>query len=54
MNCKNCYWYDKCKNHEVCEDFEPININSIIEREYEESLKERVDEYQEIIDEFNN
>ena len=55
MKCtKNCYWYFKCKNHEnQCEYYDPIYEfeNLIIRKEYEESLKERVEDYQEIIEE---
>ena len=54
--CKNCYWYDKCTNHdERCEYYDPIfGAEKVVEREYEESLKERAEAYQEIVDEMND
>lgn len=58
--CNNCYWKEQCEKYEGftnqrCEDYDPIfGAESIVAREYEEALKERVDTYQEIVDEMNN
>lgn len=55
--CYNCYWRDHCAKDEGfenkrCEDYDPIfGGESIVAREYEEALKERVDTYQEIVKE---
>lgn len=53
--CNNCYYYDKCDHTERCEYYDPIyGGDATALKEYNEALKERVDTYQEIIDEMNN
>lgn len=58
-NCKNCFWYDKCEDRcdndiEVdCDYYEPLDDEEITIEEYEKDLKERVQVYQELIDEQN-
>lgn len=49
--CNNCYWHDKCPDAgKRCEYYDPVyGAEHIIEREYEESLKERVDEYEDAV-----
>lgn len=57
-NCKDCYWYDKCEDRcdeEVeCDYYEPLNNEEIAIAEYEEDLKMRAQEYQDLIDEQNS
>lgn len=57
-NCKDCYWYDKCEDRcddEVeCDYYEPLNDEEIAIAEYENDLKERAQEYQNLIDEQNS
>lgn len=57
--CVNCYYYDKCgeedKAHGCCEYYDSIYDNGeTVRKEYEESLTERVETYQEIVDELNS
>lgn len=49
--CENCYWFDKCQDAEKrCEYYDPVVCGeNIIRREYEESLKERVEEYNDLV-----
>ena len=49
--CENCYWFDKCQDAERrCEYYDPVVCGeNIIRREYEESLKERVEEYNDLV-----
>ena len=55
--CNNCYWKEQCEKYEGfknqrCEDYDPIfSAENIIIREYREDLKERLDDYQELIKE---
>lgn len=52
--CSNCYYYDKCGKNSMqrCEFYDPIfGENKNVITEYEESLKERVEEYEELIEE---
>lgn len=57
-NCKDCYWYDKCEDRcdeEVeCDYYEPLNDEDVTITEYENDLKERAQEYQDLIDEQNS
>ncbi len=60
FNCCRCYWNDQCCNgcneeQECCEDFTPIleeDWDYIAEREYESNLRDRVNCYQELLDEM--
>lgn len=49
--CENCYWADKCPDAgKRCEYYDPIiGRENIVRREYEESLKERVEEYNDLV-----
>jgi hypothetical protein len=49
--CENCYWADKCPDAgKRCEYYDPIiGGENIVRREYEESLKERVEEYNDLV-----
>lgn len=51
--CNNCLWNDRCPDSgKRCEDYYPvIGCENIVLREYELSLKERVEEYEEIVKE---
>lgn len=55
--CYNCYWKEQCEKCEGfdnrrCEDYDPIlGERSAPAIEYEKALTERVDTYQEIINE---
>lgn len=53
--CNNCFWADKCDSAgERCEYYDPIfGAENIIANEYEDALKERVEDYQDIIEEQN-
>jgi hypothetical protein len=56
--CNNCYYFDNCsegdKSGGRCEYYYSLYAEeNIVLNEYEESLRERVEVYQEIIDEFN-
>jgi hypothetical protein len=52
--CFGCFWGDKCDATGSLEYRCSITgVNEYSVREYEEALEERVEEYQEIIDEFN-
>lgn len=52
-SCKNCYWYDKCSEHEErCEYYDPIyGADQIAVKEYQTDLKERAEEYRELVEE---
>ncbi len=59
-DCKNCYWYEQCKNEivensaEDCDDYTPIeDSDEVAIEEYEKDLKERARIYQELVDEQN-
>ena len=49
--CKNCYWYEQCaRKAGRCEDYFPVyGFGRIIQAEYEDSLKERVEEYEDLV-----
>lgn len=49
--CENCYYADKCPDAgKRCEYYDPIiGEENIVRREYEESLKERVEEYNDLV-----
>lgn len=51
--CENCYWVDKCQDAgKRCEYYDPIFYgNSVIHKEYEKALKERVNNYNELVHE---
>lgn len=57
--CQHCRWYEQCKAMTIldtfglCDDFDPMD-DSIAEREYEQDLKERGDEYFDIIKKYND
>lgn len=48
-----CIWYGKCDIlKEICDDFSPIDMDSLIEQEYKEDLLYRNDVYWSEIDEL--
>lgn len=55
--CNNCYWKEHCIkdadfNNRRCEDYDPIfGGDSTVAAEYEKSLVERFNTYQEIVNE---
>jgi len=51
--CKDCIWRDECgsKKKKACEYYEPFDDEEIKAEGYEKTLKERVEVYQEIMDE---
>lgn len=57
-NCKDCYWYDQCEDRcdeeAECDYYEPLNDEDVTITEYENDLKERAQEYQDLIDEQNS
>ena len=54
--CENCIWCDQCAQNEVCADFTPLSFTEadIHSEEYEADLRDRVECYQELIDEQNS
>lgn len=57
VNCEDCAWFSSCKhcNEYGCSNYVPWYEEEKIQAiEYEKNLKERVDSYQEIINEFND
>ena len=53
MDCTGCYWYNQCHEEERCDDYTPID-DSFLMNEYEHSLRERIADYAEMIDEMNS
>jgi hypothetical protein len=54
-SCENCIYSDICDCAEVCEDFYPVRGYKYIKlHEYEDALRERAREYQEIVDELES
>lgn len=54
-SCKGCIWYDECDHEERCDGYYSQKYEEQLARsEYENDLRERVDTYNEIIEEFNN
>lgn len=59
--CANCLWVDKCydttliniKKTRICEYYESIYDDGLSMQEYEQSLREREEDYQKVIDEQN-
>lgn len=51
--CNNCYWADKCADAgRRCEYYDPLFGNdNIALREYKKDLKEREDDYRELVNE---
>lgn len=54
--CNNCMWADKCPDAgRRCEYYDPIiGSENIVMREYKQDLKERAEDYQEVINEQNS
>ena len=51
-NCDKCIWHIKCGHTKVCSHYyDPMNSKMQFYCEYYESVKERVNEYQLVIDE---
>ena len=53
MNCENCYWFEHCGCETICEYYDRLDLDRLIREEYEQSLRERVLDYQEVIEELN-
>lgn len=51
--CKNCYYYGKCgENNRRCEYYDPVyGFEQIILNEYERDLRDRVNDYTELVEE---
>lgn len=53
--CNNCLYQNMCDCTERCDYYYPLyGEENIAIREYNEALKERVEDYQEIVDEMEN
>ena len=53
MECRNCYWYGKCGEHEPCEDYTALDDRFLMD-DYDRELKERGKEYQGFVEEMNS
>lgn len=51
--CENCIWFGKCNSAEACDDYYPTGDDTMDVAFYEQDLKERHEEYMELIDEQN-
>ena len=58
QNCKECMWYDSCKNDEAlkrdCEDYDPVNEYQQVKNQYINNLNERQADYIDIMLEFKD
>lgn len=48
--CENCIWFDRCREDEACDSYEPASLEGqeVIDREtYEEDLRTRHELYME-------
>jgi len=52
-NCLDCLWAEVCDGRTCCEYYAPLNDCGRI-LEYNQDLRERHEDYQEIINEFND
>lgn len=55
--CENCIWFDKCAQETACEDYDPISFDEAEGEqiaEYENDLRDRVEDYRELVDEQNS
>lgn len=51
-NCKNCIWFDQCREDKACDSYEPASLEeqeAMDAAEYEKDLRERHELYQEQI-----
>lgn len=54
-SCKGCMWEDQCGNRGRCEYYYNIlKEEEMLEEEFNQELKERIEEYDEIIAEFDD
>lgn len=55
-DCKNCFWADQCDDQEErCEYYYPLyGAEHIAENEYRKSLRERAEDYKEVLKELND
>lgn len=52
--CYNCYWYAQCRQKFRCEFYDPVfGGEKTVVAEYRQSLREREEDAQEIIQEMN-
>ena len=52
--CAGCIWADDCPGTEKCGDYTPYDTEEISMREYEQDLRNRFEEYAEIIREYGD
>lgn len=55
--CENCVWFDTCAQEVACGDYSPVSVEEeeIAQlEEYEDDLRNRHEDYQELIEEQNS
>lgn len=45
-SCKNCFYYDKCRSREICEDYTPLE-DDMSDAEIEEIIEAKRAEFRE-------
>ena len=51
-NCKDCIWAEDCGKCKPCEDFSPVDDTKDREEYYEQTLRERHEDYMEVVEEY--
>lgn len=54
-SCEKCVWADQCACEHACEYYEEVDdCEKIVAEQYEDALRERVEEYEDLVKEVNS